>query len=203
LNEKCDFNSDTIPLYKSGKYATVIHYPSTSDFNVFKGIDLVPENRAYYAKGSEYAKLLNFRTKVEEKIDDLMMHKCTIEHDDRKGGWIVQRIGPFTSRGGYDWWQFGWSNVGQFHELLKSFPDGIDIVNSIITPVHENGTRLGLPPIHVHHIHVVAQNSVRPRNTLRPICVGSSGLSGSFFKWLAIDQNCYNASLFFEQHGKI
>lgn len=62
------------------------------------------------------------------------------------GAWHVQRVGPFLSDGGYDWWQLGWSDVGMLKEVLAKFPEGIDITSTIMTPVLEDGTRLGFPP---------------------------------------------------------
>ena len=55
--------------------------------------------------------------------------------------------------------------------------------------------------IHIHHIHVVAQNGVRPRNVMTGVCIHSSGTTSITMDTMIKMKNCYNSSLFFEQHG--
>merc|ERR1719198_2426119 len=37
----------------------------------------------------------------------------------------IQDVGPFTSTGGYDFWQFGWKDTFGLTEVLQEHPDGI------------------------------------------------------------------------------
>ena len=125
--------------------------------------------------------------------EEVIISRCRapLEDDDgEEGGWVVERVGPMYATGGYDWWQIGWTDVGGFSEVLEKHPDGFDIDAKAMMPVAEDGRRLGHPPIHIHHIHVVATLGVRPRNKMRNLCYGN-------FQ----EKSCYNSSLFMEQHG--
>ena len=128
------------------------------------------------------------------------MQSCKIPQEDG-GSWHVQRVGPFVSTGGYDWWQIGWSDAGMLSDALRQHPEGVDVVGYALTPVTEDGTRIGHPPVHIHHIHFVAQQGVRPRNIMRGLCVSSAGATLTHMDSLLKEKNCYNASLFLEQHG--
>jgi hypothetical protein len=60
-------------------------------------------------------------------------------------------VGPFVSRGGYDWHSAFGDNLANFDRHTK---DGSVFVNAYhIAPVLEDGTTLGLPPLHPHHMH--------------------------------------------------
>jgi hypothetical protein len=187
-------------MHEYGPFSTVNYYPNTPDFRKFKGIDMIPENRANYVRSGPFEKNLNFEGKSKANHEDMMMHQCRVPKDDGST-WHVQRVGPFTSTGGYDWWQLGWSDAGMLSEALRKHPEGIDVLNTILVPVLEDGTRLSHPPIHIHHIHFVAQQGVRFRNIARGICVSSSGTTQVHMDTLVKEKNCYNSSLFLEQHG--
>jgi hypothetical protein len=198
----CDFDKDKIPLYQYSPLSSAIYYPSTTQFSAYDGIDLLPENKANYVYGGDFARKLQYPSKKSSRHrDTIMMHTCKLPDKDSDGGRVIQRVGPFTSTGGYDWWQIGWTNVGLFKDILASHPNGIDIINYIIVPVSENGNRIGHPPIHVHHVHIIPQPGVRTRNIMRAICISSSGIPSDILDKLLIEKNCYNSSLFFEQHG--
>ena len=55
-----------------------------------------------------------------------------------------------------DMWRLG--------DVLKSHKDGVYITQQVMSPVLANGTRLGHPPIHVHHVHMSRIPSVRERS---------------------------------------
>lgn len=194
----CDFNADKIPFHQYSPLSSAIYYPTTARFNKYEGIDFLPENKANYVAGSKFARKLSY---PHTKSSDIMMHTCKVGHEDSNGGRVVQRVGPFESTGGYDWWQIGWTNVGLLKDILAHHPEGVDIINYIISPVDENGERIGHPPIHVHHVHVIPQPGVRTRNIMRGICVRSSGFALQTLDEIFMERNCYNSSLFFEQHG--
>lgn len=195
---KCQFTEKK--MYEYGKYSTVNYYKTTADFNKFKGTDMIPENRHNYVRGSTFANSLNFMDKKSFYEEDIMMAECRIPEDDG-GAWHVQRVGPFKSTGGYDWWQLGWSDAGAFSEALEKHPEGIDVISTILLPVKKDGTRIGHPPVHIHHIHFVKQNGVRFRNIMRGLCISSSGTASYTVDSLIKENNCYNSSLYFEQHG--
>ncbi len=63
----------------------------------------------------------------------------------------TQRLGPFVSTGGYDWWQLALKNALGLEEL--KYPVGIlahwtGPVDTLLSPIP-------LPPIHQHHVHVM------------------------------------------------
>lgn len=112
---------------------------------------MIPENKDHYVAGSDFSINLNFKDGKKKFYDEtIVMQQCRLPQDD--GAWHVQRIGPMISTGGYGWWQIAYPDVGMFSEALKKYPEGIDVTRQIFMPVHKDGTRLSLPPIHTHHI---------------------------------------------------
>lgn len=200
--DKCQkqFKKNSKSMHEYGPLSTINFYPTTSDFRKFHGIDMVPENKQNYVRTERFVQTLNFVDKNRVSIDIMTMQECRLPQDDG-GAWHVQRVGPFNSTGGYDWWQIGWSDAGMLSEALALHPEGVDVVNTVLVPVLEDGTRLGHPPVHIHHIHFVAQQGVRFRNMMRGICVSTTGVTQLQMDSLVKEKNCYNSSLFFEQHG--
>lgn len=157
----------------------------------FKGIDLVPESKDQYRNadnnGAFFYDNFNFED-ARYYNEPVKLQTCSIpatvrEEADEGFTWTVQRLGPFESQGNYDWWQLGWSNLGNFKEVLDKNPGGIYIDLQNVGPI-KDGTweRIGYPPIHIHHAHAIPDpnfNLVRQRTT--------------FAK--------YNISLLVEQHG--
>ena len=189
----------TIPMHKYDKYGTVNYYKSTHDFSEWNGVDLIPESKDYYEKGSPYVRGgLNFTAHTDIMGDEeITMQRCKVPRDDGKpGGWVVDRVGPFYATGGYDWWQIGWSNLGDFESILKDHPEGFDVDIKAMMPVAQDGRRLGHPPIHIHHIHAVPRMGVRPRNRIRNLCMHTQIIGATI-----TEKNCYNSSLVMEQHG--
>ena len=47
------------------------------------------------------------------------------------GEWIISRLGPFTSYGGYDWWQFSGHDAFNFSRVLEKEKKvtGVDTTN--------------------------------------------------------------------------
>jgi hypothetical protein len=168
------------------KLGTANFYVSTPNYNVFKGIDLVPERKNDYKHadfgGDIFFKEFDFEDAryFNEKV---MLRTCTIPASEEGFTWTVQRLGPFESHGNYNWWQLGWTDVGNLKEILDKNPDGVYIDLQNVGPI-EDGTwkRLEYPPIHIHHAHVLLDpklENVRAKTT--------------FSK--------YNFSLIVEQHG--
>lgn len=205
---QCKFESMTMHEY--GSYSTVNYYPSSASFSKYDGIDMIPENKRNYVRGVPFEKLKTKHDNDHGKNpltvngETVMMHQCKVPMPESEGGgaWHVQRVGPFTSTGGYDWWQIGWSDAGMISEVIeKQHPEGVDIESAILVPVDESGQRIGHPPIHIHHIHFVRQNGVRFRNQMRGFCVSSTGTTSKMLDSYTKEQNCYNSSLYLEQHG--
>ena len=81
----------------------------------------------------------------------------------------VQRIGPFRSTGGYDWWQFAWGDALKY---LHGKADGVrrGIKGHFAGVVDKDGVPLGLPPFHAHHLHIAPSwtNTTQVRVTRDP-----------------------------------
>eukprot|EP00968_Pinguiococcus_pyrenoidosus_P022342 scaffold3153_cov243-Pinguiococcus_pyrenoidosus.AAC.2 len=179
---------------------TVNYYPTTADYDAFKPFDLIPENKDHYARDNPLLRNA-VHGKKDEVLDgeDITISRCKIETPEDGGAWHIQRVGPFLSTGGYDWWQIGWSDGCFMTEALERHPEGVDVDKTILVPVTEEGERIGHPPVHIHHIHFVEQSGVRHRQAFSPLCSLNSGSRhvDSYLK----EKQCYNSSLFFEQHG--
>mmetsp|Transcript_24699 Transcript_24699/g.54865 ORF Transcript_24699/g.54865 Transcript_24699/m.54865 type:complete len:263 (+) Transcript_24699:221-1009(+) len=172
LMEECDFEADSKPLYEYSPLGTVIYYKTTDDYDTFSGYDMVPENRGNYIKGETLdTRLRDGRVFTNNTV---MMKICRIAADG--GAWHVQRVGPFTSTGGYDWWSIGFPDVGLLSEALEKHPEGVDITRNAFNTILADGTRLSYPPIHTHHSHTIPQPGVRHRLQERPVCVSRTGL---------------------------
>ena len=168
------------------KLGTANFYVSTPNYNVFKGIDLVPERKNDYKhadlNGEMFFKEFNFED-ARYFNERVVLRTCTLPASEDGFTWTVQRLGPFESHGNYDWWQLGWTDVGYFKEILDKHPDGVYVDLQNAGPI-EDGTwkRLEYPPIHVHHAHVLRDpklEKVRAKTTF----------------------SNYNFSLTVEQHG--
>ena len=82
----------------------------------------------------------------------LQVGSCTAS--TAEGTWHTQRVGPFVSTGGYDWWKLIWSDVAGLEEHLHK-QNGPLVVNAHFSgPVGVDGEPIPLPPVHNHHIHV-------------------------------------------------
>jgi hypothetical protein len=168
------------------KDGTANYYSSTTSFEQFKGTDLVPENKDQYLRapitGKLYYNNLNFND-ARNVAPEIKMQSCSVPSQEDGWTWNIQRIGPFESHGNYDWWQVGWHDMGNLQGVLDKHPAGVIVDKHSMVPVAD-GTwaRIGHPPIHIHHIHVMGDRrgkSVRQRHGFPD----------------------YNISLAAEQHG--
>lgn len=152
------------------------YYRSYEAFNKFDGVDLNPAR--HYEYSPAFKKSGAIRAPVWtgwEKISNLSasnkppfwnesadLSTCEIKQPD---GYFyrIQEVGPITSTGGYDFWQFGWKDAFGLSEVLKEHPDGIMFDAAFSAAVLPDGTPLGLPPIHIHHIHMGPHTGVKAK----------------------------------------
>jgi len=165
--------------------ATVNYYKTTKDFQNFNNHDLIPENKNKYYMFTQlrdgiYDDGINQGVKITHQ-------ECNADSVD-DGTWSMERIGPFFSEGGYDWWQVAWENLFSLKEKLKDYPGGVVIDKNVILPTRRDRSVLGYPPIHVHHIHIATAPGVRPRMV-------------PYFCAASIKDHCFNGSYLFEWHG--
>mmetsp|Transcript_105640 Transcript_105640/g.235858 ORF Transcript_105640/g.235858 Transcript_105640/m.235858 type:complete len:679 (+) Transcript_105640:1-2037(+) len=135
-------------------WTTLRWYANYSDFNSFRGYEFYPKR--YLDYNSAYQVLFSDRSSQGPKKMEgttVGLRSCHIEVKDGSK-WSVQKVGPFRSTGGYDWWQVSWSDLGQFTDILKEHPSGVYLLSTFFRPVNARGEDLGYPPIHIHHVHV-------------------------------------------------
>lgn len=104
------------PLSTAWPSYTAVHYRSNSAYNLFNGFDLTGHNHGNYFGSFIYWPLFN-HTKVIK--GGLSVSFCE-EGEEDGSAWHVQRIGPLTSMGGYDWWQMSASDVGNLSQVLHT-----------------------------------------------------------------------------------
>ena len=80
----------------------------------------------------------------------MTLSSCYWQDSDDGTEWRTQRVGPFVSRGGEAWMQFGWASILD----LDSVPD-LRLGQIFLGPTDEAGEPIGFPPLHIHHWHVV------------------------------------------------
>jgi len=102
-------------------------------------------------------------------------------------GWHYERVGPFQSQGGYDWWSVYWNDFGGFRQRLeRGNLDGI--IAHVSAPVDRRNRMISLPPIHVHHVHVTPSLGLHNRIELIPECAFRG-------------RHCLDASMLIQHHG--
>lgn len=148
------------PMSELFHNATAIHSLTNEKYDNFDSIDLIPENKHLYPKGSPWGAKYQYPAK---KIKSILASTCHLDEENGRQ-WEIARIGPFTTTGGYDWVQIGWDDLWGFSRILKDYPEGVFLLKQHMTPVLKDGTRIGFPPLHIHHIHVGPSPYVRQRS---------------------------------------
>jgi len=170
-------------------------YRDQTSFQAFDGVDLNPARHKEYEHWGpkRWGKLKQLDESNQppywNSAADISL--CEIKQSDGSY-WRIQEVGPLTSTGGYDFWQFGWKDVFGLSEILKKHPHGIMVDATFSAAVQPDGTPLGLPPIHIHHIHVGPQIGVKAKEWSVPYlameqhgdyeCHGSEGGSRCLFE---------------------
>lgn len=175
---ECDPEQD----YENLLDAHLIHYTSDDNYDKFEGIDLVHD----YAKRPRDVASNDGRPKTI---------RCVSKEETEDGTWHVERIGPFRSTGGNDWWQFAYLDMfgfgGSRGEKFKILGDGngnpIGLTGHWSGPITPEGKPIGLPPLHIHHIHLTEGVGVSWSSDI-PDCI----IKGS---------NCPDGGMMFAHHG--
>lgn len=114
-------------------------------YNKFDGIYLTPYNHKNVENYTRWAALPDIALPMKHSF-------CKrIEPDGST--WNVQKVGPFTSSGGYDWWKFAGHDVARLAKEVRTHKT-IHIVESMLGAIDIHGRLLPYPPIHLHHIHL-------------------------------------------------
>mmetsp|Transcript_150000 Transcript_150000/g.264726 ORF Transcript_150000/g.264726 Transcript_150000/m.264726 type:complete len:678 (-) Transcript_150000:353-2386(-) len=146
-------------------YAAVLWYPNTQQYACFNGVDMVPKRHfEYFPRGG---------LGIQPPISKRSLWECGMNgppdqsesltiggsatHEEDGGSWVFQRIGPFYSNGGYDWWSIQMRDVFHLSKVMLEHFDGVYFTSALLAAASESGEILNLPPIHLHHIHVGPQ----------------------------------------------
>jgi hypothetical protein len=88
---------------------------------------------------------------------------CRTALSTRPGATVsVERVGPFTGRGGMDWTSTGYMDVAGLQSELAG--RSVSLVGGMLAPVHANGTVIGYPPLHIHHAHLYPFGNEKERH---------------------------------------
>jgi hypothetical protein len=149
------------PLWQGNPTAIVYHFPNLTQYTEWNGTDFTPWNRERLHPNSNWRK-----TSTQNMNINLgTMH---VGPDSAKNFWTIQRIGPLTSRGCYDWWQFA---AHDFLGLSQHLKQGqIQISGHYIVGTDVSGDALPYPPIHIHHVHVVPEHELLRFQYKNPGC---------------------------------
>ena len=177
------FEQNLQPMSDLFPNATAIHSLNSERYDDFDSIDLIPENKNLYSKGSPWGEKYHYSNK---RIKSMLAATCHLEEENAHQ-WEISRIGPFITTGGYDWVQIGWDDLWGFSKILKDYPEGVILLKQHMTPVLKDGTRIGFPPIYIHHIHVGPSPYVRQRSN--PIACAFKG------------EHCWSPARTAEVHG--
>ena len=85
------------------------HFENSEKYDSFEGTDYTPHNIDNYPKDSFWRKKLR---SVDESVPQIQGGICDVERaNNGHANWRFIRVGPLTSHGGYDWWQYAGHNA--------------------------------------------------------------------------------------------
>jgi hypothetical protein len=87
------------------------------------------------------------------KYDSCHVAPSSPANDDGDVHWSFAKLGPLTSRGGYDWQQ-RIADVFDIQDHLHSDEKDVYVTAGAIYAVDEDNAAISYPPIHLHHAHV-------------------------------------------------
>ena len=162
-------------------------------------VDLVPERNAHFGLlADSYAPIDQARQRLLVPGGTMLVDECTVGSTDTNSSWHVQRVGPFASTGGSDWWLLYWHDVASLASLLP-----VAVIGWKISPVDAYGRHIGQAAIHEHHIGLNPTSISTPLHTASRIrCVLGSACTGTwpfiiqadFDSWQRYYENCLHVN---------
>ena len=151
LHSKCKFAFDDAQrVFPS---LIVSSFRDTQAYDDFDGTDHTPHNLHNYPEHSYWKQGLQ-----PTETGTLQAALCEMEGQNGEENWSVMRVGPFISRGGYDWWQFAGHDMLNLSRHLHQGMIGLQ--HTYVAAVSaKTGRTLPYPPMHVHHFHLVPKKS--------------------------------------------
>jgi len=150
LHSQCTFGRE--PVERAFPSFIMNHFADNVAYDEFRGIDFTPHNLDKYPEHSHWREGLRPHSGGPAVVGGI----C--ELPPKRSGDLhhtLMRVGPFTSNGGYDWWQFAGHDVlNMSRHLAGGRTIGLNV--HWVTAINAaTGSPLGYPPMHVHHIHLV------------------------------------------------
>lgn len=138
------------------------------------GIDLTPQTHHLFRLGAVYHPRIDpeeQRRLVPSADGNVTVEECAVAVPAEGGGhgqrWLTQRMGPFQSTGGYDWWRTYW------HDVFALGRDGAmhAVTAWRVLPTDASGHFIGSPPLHEHHVvvHPHAPSTAPSQHTISPV----------------------------------
>jgi len=165
---QCNFKVGTLERDWS---SFLVQWYSGDGYDGFDGIYLTPHNHGSTQNYTKWALL------PEKAVT--FQHAFCKQGEQDGSTWNVQKVGPFISFGGYDWWKMAGHDVGRLAVSVTKNRH-IFVLETMLGAADSSGELIPYPPIHNHHIHVNPE-----QDCLR-------------FE----DPRCYSIDYVFERHGE-
>ena len=196
LHAACKFEYE--PIAKSFPTFIMNHFANNTVYDAFNGTDYTPHNLINYPDHSHWRKGLRPRPPGSKPVVGGLCDTASTLDDGLQ--YTLMRVGPFTSNGGYDWWQFAGHDALRLSRHLKG-GQTIGLSSHWVIAVEvQSGKPLGYPPMHVHHIHLVPSKPWLRYQWATP----ATGGWRNFIHHLTQEQGAayYVPNYVMEQHGE-
>lgn len=199
LHDRCTF--DYSPVASAFPSFIMNHFANNTAYDAFKGTDYTPHNLEHYPTHSHWRNGLKPQLADHSAVGGALCDLPPSSSGDDGGlHHTIMRVGPFTSNGGYDWWQYAGHDTLSLSRHLEGGAS-IGIGSHWVTAVEAHSGRvLGYPPMHVHHIHLVPSKPWLRYQWATP----STGGWRDLLRHLTTEQGAayYVPNYVMEQHGE-
>ena len=115
LHTRCEAKWKYEPVKSIFPSFIMNHFVNNSKYDAFEGTDYTPHNLHAYPDHSHWRKGIRPQPPGSPPVQGGLCDLPPSSGGGDDGGleWTVMRVGPFTSHGGYDWWQYAG------HDALK------------------------------------------------------------------------------------
>lgn len=196
-------------ILEAGMNAYVAYYPTKDAYATWSGFLLVqngpnPGEPAFPALHLNNDTITGYRRRLSlaapsdraiVKLRNTSIQEGALLKPDGSGT-HVQKVGPFLTFGGYSTTEASISVLSGPMGVFRNRSDGIFVTQQLFQIVNRYGVAIGLPPMHLHHLHVNLGFSAylrdlsrcrRPGGTIH--CDSSLGHSAMLFE-LTGDTQC-------------
>jgi len=197
LHARCTF--DYHPVAEAFPSFIMNHFADNKLYDAFNGTDYTPHNLRSYPEHSHWRAGLRPQPPGSKPV---LGGLCDLPSTSTSDGLqhTLMRVGPFTSNGGYDWWQYAGHDTLRLSRHLEGGRT-IGISSHWVTAIDvASSAPLGYPPMHVHHIHLVPSKPWLRYQWATP----STGGWRNLLNHLVTEQGAayYVPNYVMEQHGE-